>query len=259
MLKWCSYCQQFLTESPPYELLVITHGMCDSCKHRGFDLDEATKQKLEQLVALQRDLYSAGGAGDVAQIGSLIDRARRFGVKPLDIILGFLNPMLVRIGSQWEEGTLTVREEHLFTQFCEALLVAVQSSQPDCKNGETPSVLLTSADGNYHCFGVRVVHLWLSSEGITSELITPGLPAGELLEYTNAVKPLFVGISLSMRSQLPGVRTYLDLAVSSPMAPEVLVGGYAVKSQQVTEAELSPARLVHDFRDLLAMVSVKRK
>ncbi len=31
MLKWCTYCQEFQGEVPPFDTLASTHGICQNC------------------------------------------------------------------------------------------------------------------------------------------------------------------------------------------------------------------------------------
>lgn len=257
MIKWCAYCQSFLGELPPHESLIISHGICKPCKNIGAFGDDSRQPILAPLIDLQKELYTAGLSGDTSKIPHLIERSQKIGVQPLDMIFGFLSPMLVQIGVQWEKGITSVREEHLFTNFAESLLLSIQNnSSTKLSPPPNPNILLVSADGNYHTFGLKLIHLWLNTKLYTSELISPGLPMNELLTYTKTTRPKFVGISISLRSQVTNLQNYIQTLQSELRddAPKVLVGGYAIKARLIDAAEIAPARLVSDILELSSIL-----
>lgn len=258
MLSWCAYCQEFIKEVPPFEQLSITHGLCESCTQRGLFLDDLCWARLHKLVNLQRELYAAGSKGDISQIDGLIKKSQSLGVKPLDMVFGFLNPKLVHIGDLWEKGLLSVRDEHKFSNFAENIFQSLLKTQGGPMQ-PTPSVLLVSAEGNYHTFGLQALRLWLQAEGIASELIIPSFPTDELIEYTLKNKPHFVCLSVSLLSHIASVKKYLD-AMKMELARKdftVLIGGFAVKSGLIKASELAPAVLVNDLKDLTKIINFK--
>lgn len=250
MMIWCAYCQHFLKESAPFDKLDISHGMCDSCAKKGLSLTQADEAKLKQLVELQRELYAAGKAGDRTRIKSLIQSCNEIGVRPMDMIFGFLSPMLVRIGKLWELGEVSVIEEHRFTHFCEQLLDSIKATSTI--SNEQPHFILASADGNYHNFGLKLIQLWLESRGYQVELITPSLPMDELLKYTMEIKPQYIGLSISLEEQIAAVKSYTQSLASSPNSSvkQVFIGGHAVKAGIVKPSDLAPALLIKDPEEL---------
>lgn len=254
MIKWCAYCQEFMEELAPFDDLTVSHGMCSPCFDRGLTLTDDEENKLQLLVRFQKNLYAAGQSGDTVAITELLQEAQRLKVKPLDIILGFLNPMLVHIGYLWNQGKMTVREEHIFTQFSERLLEAIRSRQ-SIKN-DKPLVLLASANSNYHSYGLKLIHIWLSAEEISSELIVPGLPLNEFIDYTKLIKPRYVGISVSDYSQLAEIKTYIETINEFPKTeqPKIFIGGYPVKTGQITPKDLSSATVINDFRNFVMQI-----
>jgi hypothetical protein len=60
MLKWCSYCQQFLGEIPDYEKLTITHGVCAACAANALAFTESDFKLAESLRHIQHQLHDAG-------------------------------------------------------------------------------------------------------------------------------------------------------------------------------------------------------
>lgn len=248
MIIWCAYCQQFLKEAPPFEDLTLSHGMCQACSTRGLMLSEADDARLKKLVALQHELYAAGKSGDLSTIQTLIQKCESLGIRPMDMIFGLLNPMLVRTGELWSQGKITVAEEHRFTHFCEQLLLALKSKviRAPSKQDTRPEFILAAADGNYHSFGLSLIHLWLEAHGYQTELIVPSLPMDELLKYTLHVRPRFLGISMSLPDQVSSVKSFIHALTQLKDSPlqHLFIGGYAVKAGLVKSEDVSPAILI---------------
>jgi hypothetical protein len=119
MLKWCSDCQQFMGEVPDFQDLNITHGLCNKCeiprlKSAKLDLTHALV-----LKGIQRKLWNAGHRHDLEAAANIIaNDAAKAGVRPVDVLIGIIAPLLYRIGEDWTRGTLSIEGEHRFTAFC---------------------------------------------------------------------------------------------------------------------------------------------
>ncbi len=250
MIIWCAYCQNFLRESAPFEDLTVSHGMCPDCAQKGLSQTKVDETKLDQLVQLQKELYSAGHSGDFSRIEPLIKISKEMGIRPIDMIFGFLNPMLIRIGELWNEGTITYKDEHRFTGFCVKLLEALKSQSKMKRNN--PQFLLVSADGNNHNFGLQLLQLWLEAQDCSVELVTSDLKMDQLLDYTLKIDPLYVGVSISLPEQALSVQSFIKTLNSKKTSvQQIFIGGYAVKAGLLTAQEMAPAIMIKDAKDLL--------
>lgn len=90
LIRWCAYCQQFLGEIPPYSNLEATHGMCKKCVARGLDLGKEELEKLQEIAEMQRKFWDAGVLGDVQEVEILISHGLQMGLRPIDMLLGFV-------------------------------------------------------------------------------------------------------------------------------------------------------------------------
>ncbi len=50
MIKWCAYCQQFMTEVEPFDDYRMTHGICSTCQPRLEDFGPAAKDALAGVI-----------------------------------------------------------------------------------------------------------------------------------------------------------------------------------------------------------------
>ena len=129
MLSWCSYCQQFVGEVPPYENLVITHSICRNCESKALTLTESDIAHAVRLKAIQSQLFEAGRRGDLNAASEIIEISRQAGTRDVDIVIGVIAPMLYQIGEDWKCGAIRVAEEHRFTAFCEKTLDIVTGNR----------------------------------------------------------------------------------------------------------------------------------
>ena len=98
MLRWCSYCQEFQGEGPPYDDLRITHGICPSCERTvdRFDTDDFVHTRALQQI--QSRLMDAGARSDAHTAAGVIADASKARVRPVDALMGLVAPMLYEIG-----------------------------------------------------------------------------------------------------------------------------------------------------------------
>jgi methanogenic corrinoid protein MtbC1 len=234
LLRWCVYCQGFQGEVPPYADLNTTHGMCPQCKAQGLVSLEAGVQQSQFIQKIQDELMRVGRLGDVQAAQGIIAQAVYSGLRQVDIMVGLIAPLLYIIGEQWEQGNVSVAEEHRFTLFCENVFHVLNNgskrTNPEGDATIKPTVVLVNAYGNNHTLGLRILAMWLRSKHIDAQLLEPTPAPIELLSLCQQQRPVAVLISLALPEQRPGVVILSEaLASVSEYKPIVAVGGYAVK------------------------------
>jgi methanogenic corrinoid protein MtbC1 len=242
MLSWCSYCQQFVGEVPPYEDLIITHSICGNCENNALTLTESDMAHAVSLKAIQNQLFEAGRRDDINAARQIIEIARQAGTREVDIVIGIIAPMLCQIGEDWKRGAITVAEEHRFTAFCEKILDIVTGNRlplaplnvGEEKRGE---ILLINAPGNHHTLAVRILALWLSDKGMPAHTLDEALDVSDLIILICKMRPRILLISMALAEQLPGVIAVVERVrdLPGPMRPKIMVGGYAIKLGLVSQ------------------------
>ena len=256
MLKWCSYCQQFMREVPDYDDFAITHGLCPGCVSKGFPF--SAKGGLGHALLLRdifRELFEAGRDNDLEGGQRIVEKAIAAACRPVDILIGMIAPMLYRVGEDWKHGLLSVEGEHRFTAFCEEVveLVAARMNGRDGGAAGAPrstSVLLMNAPGNTHTLAGRILTLWLQSRGIAAQLASAEGGTDAVLAEVEAVKPEQILISMALVEQRDGVAAIVERIRALPGASQlrIVVGGYAVKAGLVTA--MPGAEIVSDISTL---------
>jgi methanogenic corrinoid protein MtbC1 len=245
VLKWCSYCQQFMGEIPPYDDFGMTHGLCRTCDSEHFDL--FGRRELDRSVFLSgifQRLFDAGRREDFAVAEGIVEAAVAADCRPVDILIGMVAPMLYEIGEEWKRGALSVESEHRFTAFSERVidLVAGKVEQgfgvkrpPLPPQMHATSFVLMNAPGNRHTLAIRILALWLESRGLRARIVGQELGIDGVMTELIATRPGYFLMSMSLVGQRDGVAEVAESIQALPAAirPKVLVGGYPVKVQTV--------------------------
>lgn len=254
MLSWCSYCQHFQGEVPPFDDLAITHGICATCEESALDLTERDLVHTRALQAVQVRLMQAGRRGDVKAVEEILEEAMEARIRHPDILMGILAPMLWQIGEDWKTGVITVADEHRFTAFCEAVFESVFAKVTAAGGmpaaAEPLRYLLVNARGNHHTLAIRLLALWLMDKGLAPVLVHPCPGADDLVALIANTRPTSLLISVALSEHRPSVVALTERVAALPPAirPRVIVGGYAVKAGLV--APIPGAELMPDINRL---------
>ncbi len=253
MLKWCSDCQQFMGEVPEFLDFTITHGLCSNChitrrQPANLDLTHA-----RVLKGIQRKLWNAGHRNDLQAAADIIaNDAAKANVRPVDVLIGIIAPLLYQIGERWKRGTLSVEGEHRFTAFCEKVIDLIEAqSKPLASRAEGENgILLTNAPGNRHTLAIKILDLWLASRGRRARIVDVQLNLGPLLDHIRTIPSKILLISMSLVEQTGAVKEIVKQVANlpKPVRPRVVIGGHAVKLGLV--APINGADLMADISTL---------
>jgi len=193
MLRWCAYCQGFQGETAPLDVFATTHGICADCMAKGMRQLNNEIPNSHRLRAIQGRIYEAGKTGDAHAAAAVVQFAVGAGLRPIDILVGLITPLLYRIGNDWETGQITIAEQQKFSRFCELVYELVHPLVISARSKTHPrsraSVFLFNVPGNDHNLGIRILSLWLESKGIESREFHPPPNAEELVALVAESSP----------------------------------------------------------------------
>lgn len=257
MIQWCSYCQRYQGESPPFDNYVITHGICDRCMDGERFLDAAAVEQSRPLVAFFARLREEALTGSAVRADALLAEAEELGVRPLDFLVGMLQPVLCELGDLWAAGRISIATEHQFTRLSTSVASAVRqkllASLPP-RASSRPDVLLVAADGNSHTLGLEIVEVQLLSAGYAAHLVIPGLPAQEVASLVRSLKPKILAVSACLDAHVTGLGELAPLLDEVGERPRLLVGGHAIRRGRMPDAAVGfepclDARKITDARE----------
>ena len=258
VIRWCSYCQAFLGEHPPYDDPSISHGMCASCAGR-FESGEELVDLTEGLRDLMSRIFACASRADVSAIPALIEEAGARALSPASLLVGFLQPALYRAGQAWQEGCMSVVEEHRFTLWCERFLAQLP---PRRSVGTTLDLLILLAPNNAHTLGARFAAELLDARGISTQVIVPGVPVADAAKEIERLRPAVVGLSCALPSSLPeadALITELRARIDASWQGDFALAGLALRGPDASWTSAAGATVVVTLDDVERLVATSRR
>lgn len=173
----------------------------------------------------------AGRFADLLQHSAPRD-ARKFalgavaeGGHPRDVYLDLLAPALVEIGDRWQRGTATVAQEHLATAVVASIMATLAPSL-DEEPAVRQRIVLTCTDGELHDLGLRMLGDFLEGDGWEVLYLGAVTPAAALAGFLAEVRPVAVGLSVTLSTHLEFARAAIA-SIREQSGAYVLVGGGA--------------------------------
>lgn len=260
MIRWCSYCQQYMGESPPFDDFSLTHGVCAPCNSRLAAEEEAMVDQAIVLRAYHEKLREACFLGNWLKAKELVIEAQTINISPLDLCFGMIQPFLYEVGCLWEKTKTSVVEEHKLTLICSSVIEMFFNMYPQLnhlRQSSKPQFLLVNAEDNYHVLGIRMVEFILMLNHIPTCTLFPGLPAREVFKLIQELKPPKVGISVALGIQMKSVHELLALVknLEPALKPQIYVGGQSTRLGLNPQPHLE-AIIIHNVRDFLKQAGI---
>ncbi len=158
-------------------------------------------------------------------------------------------PAMWRIGELWEQGTISVADEHLATALTHQTMAGIYG--PSLGHKVKPGrILMAAVEGEQHALGLRMAADVLELAGYETIYLGADVPTDDLLQAVAARSPDLVGLSATMPSSIQALdRAIAEIQRVNPNLI-VLFGGQGVRPRERNDG----AVLVRDLEQLLAMV-----
>lgn len=160
-----------------------------------------------------------------------------------------LGPALERVGDLWQEGKITIAQEHLASQILGAtLLHLLRLAQPG-EGGRR--VLLAAFAEEDHVLGLFGVGLRFCSWGFRSIVLGPRTPPAAIARAVESLAPEVVALTVTMAPPPPRARELVDAYADACRDAVWIVGGAGAEALRpfieargglVASAELTATR-----------------
>lgn len=106
-----------------------------------------------------------------------------------------MSPAITAVGNAWEQGEITVYEEHIFTEKMKRIAHKYLAEQP--RNSSGPKVMLTTVPGEKHTLGLLMVEIILRLGGAKVISFGTEMPFNEIREAAEKHSVDILGLSFS--------------------------------------------------------------
>ncbi len=115
-----------------------------------------------------------------------------------EMYLELLQPAMQQVGLLWEEGKISVAQEHLASALVSRLMVSIYGSQDLDTTPTRGKVLITTAPNEFHAMGAWMLSDLLEQDGWETRYLGSNTPIKDILEYLEEEKPDILAISVAI-------------------------------------------------------------
>ncbi len=198
--------------------------------------------------ALREELIERLRGFDEVGAHSVLDRAlAAYG--PENLVHELVLPTLRRTGELWEDGSVSVGQEHFGTLLIRGRILALGRGWSE---GEGPLLLLACAPGERHDLPLVAFGLTMRRRGFRIALLGADTPLETLADTALRLRPARVVLSVTSGEPADGLAAARALQLGSPVA----IGGAAATPELAgaVGAELLPAPMLDAAEHLAATV-----
>lgn len=147
----------------------------------------------------------------------------------VEIAAHALQPAMYEVGRLWQEGKVSVAQEHLATGTAQFVLAEILGDQAFAEPTEKTAVI-ACVETNHHGLGVRMLGDAMMIAGWDVQVLGANTPTRDIVEHVGSVEPDVLGLSVSLPQQLELARKTIERvrAEMGSAAPVIMVGGLAV-------------------------------
>jgi methanogenic corrinoid protein MtbC1 len=168
----------------------------------------------------QDQLLAAILKGDLAEALSVAQEMRSRG---LPFVYDGITWALVEVGRFWQQGRISVADEHVATAVAQSVLASFYPSFPWVSGG--PKGIVACVEGEHHELGARMAADLLVSDGWNVTYVGADVPLAALVEIVVRTRPVFVGLSFALPERLANVRNAIAQLRREAPGTRLLLGG----------------------------------
>jgi diguanylate cyclase (GGDEF)-like protein len=212
--------------------------------------EQARRAADRRLAAIGEQYCAALCAADAPAAEALVSEALVAGVAPTTIQVGVITAGMRRIGELWEQGEITVADEHAATAVSYRALLPLQEPLQIAPPRSRERVVLAAVEGQTHVLGLRMVADVLEGAGFEVLYLGADVPSDALRAFVSEHMPAVVGLTSTQTHDAPSLAAAIVAIHDVHPAGRVMLGGNGVPP----EWRDAPCRWVPDAAVLLDAV-----
>jgi MerR family transcriptional regulator, light-induced transcriptional regulator len=192
------------------------------------------------LEAAPRSYLEAVRAADVAGAYRIASRVLAGGLSLAALYQRVVAPAMHELGRLWEEGVITIADEHMATALTHRVLGALRAPsfakavfEPD---SDRPRAMLAAVQGEQHALALRMAADLLEDAGYQALYLGANVPTAALLEAIELLSPGLLALSATMPDSVRILeRVLAEIGEEHPRLG-LVIGGQAIASRSSWEA-----------------------
>ena len=179
------------------------------------------------------------------------DDAFAAGLSVGQIYLGVIQEAQYEIGRRWEDGHITISQEHLATAISQLAIAQLYAMMPR-GSAAGHRVLIACVPGETHDMGPRILADFFEMAGFEVRYLGADVPVEEIINAAEAAEPDLIALSATMSYNLPAFRKTVE-CLRTRFGDDVLIaaGGQAFALTPELLDELAIPVRANDARQLV--------
>lgn len=146
-----------------------------------------------------------------------------------DLYADVFQAALYEIGRRWEQNLISVAQEHMATAVTQYVMAHVfEHISPS--NASRGLAVITGVPGELHHVGAMMISDMLEAHGWQVQFLGSNLPVSSIVGAVSEARPALLGVSVTMRYNLPQATELIAAARQALDGLRVVVGGGAFRS-----------------------------
>jgi len=147
-------------------------------------------------------------------------------------------PAMWRIGCLWEEGAITVADEHLATALTHRVMASVYGASFGRATSRPGRVLLAAVEGQRHALGLRMAADVLELGGYEVDYLGGDVPLDALLSAVASRGPDLVGLSSTLAFDASSLEVAVSQLGEAFAEMPILLGGQGIPDEILSDGRV---------------------
>lgn len=179
---------------------------------------------------------------------SIVEKLLLENVPVKDIYVDLFQRSMYHIGKMWEQGQLSIADEHVGTEITKSLMNKYAAKiKSDKKVGKT--ALISCVDKEFHEIGARMAADVFELNGWDTYFLGASMPTREIIKFIEIKKPNLVGLSFNFYMNIMRLLEVIDHIKKHYPNQKIIVGGQGVNREK--------ENLLNKYPDIRHFSSVK--
>lgn len=223
------------------------HVSVDYLLGRTIDIDfgpEASSEVSGSVISielLQTEFLEHLVSGRYREASELIFAFRTAETDLMFFNVNVFEPALIKIGTLWQEGKITVADEHLISNMITGLMNRLEHADA---LDRTPKLNLSAAfvlvGGEEHELPLRMIDTVFKTRGWTTFYLGKNVPILSLEKFLAKHKINVLGLSITLSTHINACEILVRSikSFSAEIRPLIMLGGNAIENEEVAKNQL---------------------
>lgn len=169
--------------------------------------------------------------GDKTKCMQLVEDLLSQKIDIKDIYVDLFQRSMYQIGKMWEQGRISIADEHLGTEITKCL-ISKYAPKASAKNEFNKTALIACIDKEFHELGAQMAADVFELNGWHTYFLGACTPTREIVKFIEVKKPEIVGLSFNFYLNVHRLIEVIDHILNVFPNQQIIIGGQGILSER---------------------------